>query len=186
MTAPALLRAACALLLLTAEAYIPAAARPATRRSLLGWAGAAATAAAVPPRAGAVEVGETTPFNSMCLGFGCNAVTDLKFNGAPAPDTGEPSLTMAQFLKAVDVKEVAKLDMTDRGNTGYVTLKDGRRLLVGEGWPVESAMGWSDPLWVIRICQDRDIPYTYELSLKGAKSMAESERSRTKTSLKVS
>jgi len=107
------------------------------------------------------------PFNSACMGFGCADANGLDFSGAPAPPSGTPSISYLDFLKALDNKEVNFVELLPpNGDEAYATLKkeDGSLadpILIGEGWPTEQAHGWSSPLFVIRILENKGVPYKY-------------------------
>lgn len=91
---------------------------------------------------------------------------------------------MQAFLKAVDEKRVAKVELLDGGNVAYATVREAAaasaaesaeagaaatsRLRIGEGFPVDNPKAWSSPLWVVRILKDKEIPYTLNFDFAGA------------------
>ena len=52
------------------------------------------------------------PFNSMCMGFGCNPVKGAGFAGAARPDD-EDSITFTQFMALVDAGAVRRVEFSD-------------------------------------------------------------------------
>ena len=108
-------------------AILPTDALQLTRRQL---AGAAAVFAPTVAR-GDVPV---DPFNSMCLGFGCNSPQGVDSPGAPAP-TDEDSIPWKQALELIEAKKVKSVEFNDVAmDKCWVVTADGR-FRVGEGYP---------------------------------------------------
>ena len=129
-----------------------------SRRQL---AGAAAFGIVQPARADV----PVDPFNSMCLGFGCNSPQGVDSPGAPAP-TDEDSIPWKQALELIDAKKVKSVEFNDVAmDKCWVVTSDGR-FRVGEGYPIEDGRSWSSPLFVTRILDNNQIPRTYVGGLK--------------------
>lgn len=107
------------------------------------------------------------PFNSMCLGFGCNAVRGVEQNtGAPKP-LDEDSIDWQTFLGLVDAKGVKRVEFGDVNMTKAWAVLDGdKRVLIGEGYPLDQGDTWSSPLFVARILQNNNIKYSFIADLK--------------------
>ena len=104
-----------------------AAALQLTRRQLAG----AAAFGFVPAARADVPV---DPFNSMCLGFGCNSPQGVDSPGAPAP-TDEDSIPWKQALELIEAKKVKSVEFNDVAmDKCWVVTSDGR-FRVGEGYP---------------------------------------------------
>mmetsp|Transcript_12882 Transcript_12882/g.38887 ORF Transcript_12882/g.38887 Transcript_12882/m.38887 type:complete len:173 (-) Transcript_12882:946-1464(-) len=140
-----------------------------TRRLALaaGLSFAAATTTTLPPASAEVSV---DPFNSMCLGFGCNSAQGVDRPFGAAKPTDEDSIDWAAFLAALEARQVARVEFDDvRMNKAWAILSDGdlpRRIRVGEGYPVESGQSWSSTLFVARILQNFKVSYTFLGGLK--------------------
>ena len=142
----------------TAVLLQSAAALQLTRRQI---AGAAAFGIVQPARADV----PIDPFNSMCLGFGCNSPQGVDSPGAPAP-TDEDSIPWKQALELIDAKKVKSVEFDDVAmDKCWVVTSDGR-FRVGEGYPIEDGRSWSSPLFVTRILDNNQIPRTYVGGLK--------------------
>jgi len=139
-----------------------------TRRNL---AGAACVAVAAPTRALAdgVPPVPVDPFNSMCLGFGCNAAQGVDAPGAPAP-LDEESVPWMTVMKLIDEKKVSAVEFDDVAmNKAWILVKaEGLpdRVRIGEGYPIEDGRSWSSPLFVTRILDNNQIKYSYVAGLK--------------------
>lgn len=153
--------------LIVAEALDVARPPATSRRSLFAAAAASLSPRLLPARADV----PTDPFNSMCLGFGCNSVQGVdRISGAPKP-TDEDSIAWLDFLKALDDNRVARVDFVDvTMRKAYAVLKDGQQgttvILIGEGYPIEVGNSWSSTAFVARILQNRGIGYTFLNDLK--------------------
>ena len=135
-----------------------AAALQLTRRQLAG------AAAVFAPTAARADV-PVDPFNSMCLGFGCNSPQGVDSPGAPAP-TDEDSIPWKQALELIEAKKVKSVEFNDVAmDKCWVVTADGR-FRVGEGYPIEDGRSWSSPLFVTRILDNNQIPRTYVGGLK--------------------
>ena len=142
----------------TAVLLQSAAALQLTRRQI---AGAAAFGIVQPARADV----PIDPFNSMCLGFGCNSPQGVDSPGAPAP-TDEDSIPWKQALELIEAKKVKSVEFDDVAmDKCWVVTSDGR-FRVGEGYPIEDGRSWSSPLFVTRILDNNQIPRTYVGGLK--------------------
>ena len=142
----------------TAVLLQSAAALQLTRRQI---AGAAAFGIVQPARADV----PIDPFNSMCLGFGCNSPQGVDSPGAPAP-TDEDSIPWKQALELIDARKVKSVEFDDVAmDKCWVVTSDGR-FRVGEGYPIEDGRSWSSPLFVTRILDNNQIPRTYVGGLK--------------------
>ena len=98
-----------------------------TRRQLAG------AAAVFAPTAARADV-PVDPFNSMCLGFGCNSPQGVDSPGAPAP-TDEDSIPWKQALELIEAKKVKSVEFNDVAmDKCWVVTSDGR-FRVGEGYP---------------------------------------------------
>ena len=90
-----------------------------TRRQI---AGAAAFGIVQPARADV----PIDPFNSMCLGFGCNSPQGVDSPGAPAP-TDEDSIPWKQALELIDARKVKSVEFDDVAmDKCWVVTSDGR------------------------------------------------------------
>ena len=122
-----------------------------TRRQLAG------AAAVFAPTAARADV-PIDPFNSMCLGFGCNSPQGVDSPGAPAPTsaqiiaevhaidathwficaqapTDEDSIPWKQALELIEAKKVKSVEFDDVAmDKCWVVTSDGR-FRVGEGYP---------------------------------------------------
>ena len=108
-------------------AILPTDALQLTRRQI---AGAAAFGIVQPARADV----PIDPFNSMCLGFGCNSPQGVDSPGAPAP-TDEDSIPWKQALELIEAKKVKSVEFNDVAmDKCWVVTNDGR-FRVGEGYP---------------------------------------------------
>jgi len=115
------------LVALTAVLVQTAAALQLTRRQLAG------AAAVFAPTAARADV-PVDPFNSMCLGFGCNSPQGVDSPGAPAP-TDEDSIPWKQALELIEAKKVKSVEFNDVAmDKCWVVTSDGR-FRVGEGYP---------------------------------------------------
>ena len=147
-----------------------------SRRELLGAVASAAAAqvlagAAAPAFADELSTPEANqqllktgvnPFNSACMGFGCSDAKGLSYGGAEAPE-GIESLPYSSFLKMVESKEVASVEfIPPSGDVAYAILKeDNKRIRIGEGMPEEKGNGWSSPMYVMRILDNKGVPYKF-------------------------
>ena len=96
-----------------------AAALQLTRRQLAG------AAAVFAPTAARADV-PVDPFNSMCLGFGCNSPQGVDSPGAPAP-TDEDSIPWKQALELIEAKKVKSVEFNDVAmDKCWVVTSDGR------------------------------------------------------------
>ena len=86
-------------------AILPTDALQLTRRQL------ADAAAVFAPTAARADV-PVDPFNSMCLGFGCNSPQGVDSPGAPAP-TDEDSIPRKQALELIEAKKVKSVEFDD-------------------------------------------------------------------------
>ena len=108
-------------------AILPTDALQLTRRQLAG------AAAVFAPTAARADV-PIDPFNSMCLGFGCNSPQGVDSPGAPAP-TDEDSIPWKQALELIDARKVKSVEFDDVAmDKCWVVTSDGR-FRVGEGYP---------------------------------------------------
>ena len=115
------------LIAFTAVLLQHAAALQLTRRQLAG------AAAVFAPTAARADV-PVDPFNSMCLGFGCNSPQGVDSPGAPAP-TDEDSIPWKQALELIEAKKVKSVEFNDVAmDKCWVVTNDGR-FRVGEGYP---------------------------------------------------
>ena len=147
-----------------------------SRRELLGAVASATAAqvlggAAAPAFADELSTPEANqqllktgvnPFNSACMGFGCSDAKGLSYGGAEAPE-GIESLPYSSFLKMVESKEVASVEfIPPSGDVAYAILKeDNKRIRIGEGMPEEKGNGWSSPMYVMRILDNKGVPYKF-------------------------
>lgn len=102
------------------------------------------------------------PFNSACMGFGCADANGLDYGGAAKPE-GD-SISFQDFLKLVDEKKVASVEFTPpNGDIAFAILKDdATKIRIGEGFPNEQNFGWSSPMYVMRILDNKGVPYKFK------------------------
>jgi len=71
----------------------------------------------------------------------------------------EESIDYVKFLDAVSDKKVERVDFYGpMGDIAYAMV-GGKKIRIGEGFPVERSRGYSSPLWVARILDNYRIPY---------------------------
>lgn len=109
----------------------------------------------------------TTPFNSACMGFGCSDSNELSYGGSDRPE-GEDSIDFKDFLKAVDEKRVTMVEfLPPSGDLAFATIKDmASPIRIGAGFPEERSMGWSSPMYVMRILDNKGVPYRFKFEKK--------------------
>lgn len=111
------------------------------RRSLIRAPLALVAATGAQPAVADVPV---DPFNSMCLGFGCNSVKGIEKTSGLAKPIGEDSIAWTDFLRALDENRIARVEFVDVNmQKAYAVFKDPQtRILIGEGYPIESGNSW--------------------------------------------
>jgi len=106
---------------------------------------------------------------ATCLGFGCNSYGRPDFNGLEKAAAPPGSLPYSDFLELVKQKKVeGVVFMPPSGDVAYALI-DGKKVRIGEGWPIETGNSWSSPSWVVRILQNQDVPYAFDYDLLPAK-----------------
>lgn len=136
-----------------------------SRRSVV-VGGLSSAVIGISPTKTAAEV-PVDPFNSMCLGFGCNSVKGVELSSGTPKPTDEESMSWADFLAAIDEKKVARVDFFDVNmQKAYAVLNDDVRILIGEGYPIEAGNSWSSTTFVARILNNNKVPYTFLTELK--------------------
>jgi len=118
---------------------------------------------------GAVAMSVGTAESAMAEGweYAAGGYGGLDDKGAVAVE-GEESIDYMKFLEAVGDKTVERVDFYGpMGDIAYAVV-GGKRIRVGEGFPVERSRGYSSPLWVARILDNKSIPYKFHY-LEGAK-----------------
>ncbi|KAJ8903587.1 hypothetical protein NDN08_004691 [Rhodosorus marinus] len=91
----------------------------------------------------------------------------LDDRGAEAVE-GEESIDYMKFLDAIAAKKVERVDFYGpMGDIAYAIV-GGKKIRIGQGFPVERSRGYSSPLWVARILDNNSIPYKFHY-LEGAK-----------------
>lgn len=88
--------------------------------------------------------------------------------GAPKP-TDEDSVGFKEFVESVYKGEVTRVDFYgSAGNKAYATYKSGTYIRIGEGFPVEVGNEQSSPLQVVKLLNEKTVPYKFHL-LDGVK-----------------
>ncbi|KAJ8600747.1 hypothetical protein CTAYLR_003939 [Chrysophaeum taylorii] len=138
------------------------------RRTLVKIPVSIAIAAAQP----AVADVPVDPFNSMCLGFGCNSPRGVDEPGLSKP-LEEDSIDWASFLRILDDGGVASVEFEDVTMAkAWAFLKPDdeakplRRIRIGEGYPLDAGDSWSSTLFVARILQNKQVGYSFMTGLK--------------------
>eukprot|EP00286_Rhodomonas_abbreviata_P004827 CAMPEP_0181318032 /NCGR_PEP_ID=MMETSP1101-20121128/16788_1 /TAXON_ID=46948 /ORGANISM="Rhodomonas abbreviata, Strain Caron Lab Isolate" /LENGTH=160 /DNA_ID=CAMNT_0023425471 /DNA_START=69 /DNA_END=551 /DNA_ORIENTATION=+ len=81
--------------------------------------------------------------------------------GAPKP-TDEESISFNAFVSGAEKGDVASVDFYGpAGDKAYATFKDGGRIRIGEGFPIEIGNEPSSPLQVVRLLKRKEIPYKF-------------------------
>ncbi|CAM9851339.1 unnamed protein product [Chrysoparadoxa australica] len=111
----------------------------------------------------------TTPFSSICMGFGCGAFRGTDYDGAEKP-TGEDSIDFKDFLALIDKNEVEKVEFYGPNGDQAYAFVGGKKVRIGAGFPAEQSAGWSSPLWVVRALQNHSVPYKFMYVLGEARS----------------
>lgn len=113
--------------------------------------------------------------NGVLLKFRAISGTDLQgMMGLPPPSADRPAgrpvgpapegptESFATFLAALDQGAVASVDFYGpAGDECYSTYKDGRKVRVYEGFPVEVGNEYSSPMLVVPLLQRRAVPYKF-------------------------
>mmetsp|Transcript_25201 Transcript_25201/g.35520 ORF Transcript_25201/g.35520 Transcript_25201/m.35520 type:complete len:198 (+) Transcript_25201:157-750(+) len=108
---------------------------------------------------------EWTPFNGLIFNYrGSDSNT-----GLDASDLDEPSVPFQEFLDKMSANQVDFVEfIAPNGDAAYATFKgeDGKSLppiRIGQGYPIEISDSWSSPAFVVRICQNKKVPYKFTL-----------------------
>ena len=61
-------------------------------------------------------------------------------------------------------KEVSSVEfLPPNGDVAFAILKeDGKRIRIGQGMPEEKGNGWSSPMYVMRILDNKGVPYKFQ------------------------
>jgi len=108
---------------------------------------------------------EWTPFNGLIYNY---RGSDSN-GGLDASDLNEPSIPFQEFLDKMSANQVDFVEfIAPNGDAAYATIKgeDGNSLppiRIGQGYPIEIADSWSSPTFVVRICQNKKVPYKFTL-----------------------
>jgi len=158
--------ASCLLAVLTTAMALRPASKLATSPAVTRRTALAALPLLVSASALADEPREGGALSATCLGFGCNPYGDIGFNGLSKENAPPGSLPYPDFLKALKAKEVERVIFEPpSGDEAYAVI-GGKKVRIGEGWPVELSNSWSSPTWVVRILENERVPYTWNFDLK--------------------
>jgi hypothetical protein len=139
------------------------------RRALLfrfvsgGASVAAATAISVVQPALAVQEKEyrqgieVNAFNGLIFNY-----KGGDFNGLPPDALNEPNVSYRDFNEKLKGGEVTNVEfLAPDGDVAYATFKDGTRLRIGEGYPIEQHDGYSSPMFCVRAVKNAGVPYKF-------------------------
>ena len=89
----------------------------------------------------------------------------------------EPSIPYSEFLDRLNADQVEYVEfIAPNGDAAYVTFKStgggdvigggggivpGKRIRIGEGYPIEDPKGWSSPAFVVKAVARRGVPYKF-------------------------
>jgi len=109
----------------------------------------------------------TNPFNSACMGFGCGDSNGLNYGGSEKPE-GEASIDYKDFLQAIEEKKVLRVEfLPPSGDIAFATMKDMETpIRIGAGFPEEQSKGWGSPMYVMRILDNKGVPYKFKFEKK--------------------
>jgi len=102
-------------------------------------------------------------------GIGVNPFNGLIFNyrgsdfaGLKGEDIDEPSIPYIDFLEKLKSGDVTFVEfMAPAGDAAYATFKDGSKLRIGEGYPIEQPDGYSSPAFAIRAVNNAGVSYRF-------------------------
>jgi len=81
--------------------------------------------------------------------------------GAPKP-TDEESVSFSAFVDAVNKGAVTMVDFYGpAGDKAYASFKEGGKIRIGEGFPMEIGNEPSSPLQVVRLLKQKEVPYKF-------------------------
>ena len=86
------------------------------------------------------------------------------FNGLPATEINEPSVSYSEFNEKLKSSQVAFVEfLAPDGDVAYVTFKDsdGKKVRIGEGYPIEQHDGYSSPMFCVRAVKNAGVPYKF-------------------------
>lgn len=84
------------------------------------------------------------------------------FNGLDATGITEPSVTYRDFNEKLKGGEVTNVEfLAPDGDVAYATFTDGKRLRIGEGYPIEQHDGYSSPMFCVRAVKNAGVPYKF-------------------------
>ena len=139
-----------------------------SRRAFLTTGAAVAAAVIVPPThpANAVQEAEyrqgvkVDAFNGLIFNYRGN-----DFNGLDAASIGdEPSISYKDFNDKLRAGEVQSVEfLAPDGDVAYAVFKSdaGKKLRIGEGYPIEQHDGYSSPLFAVRAVKNAGVPYKF-------------------------
>lgn len=102
---------------------------------------------------------EVTAFNGLIFNY-----RGGQFNGLDASTLEGPSMSYADFMAHLsrDDGDIVLVEfLAPNGDVAYATFKDGSKLRIGQGYPIEQSDGYSSPLFAIRAVKNANVPYKF-------------------------
>jgi hypothetical protein len=98
-----------------------------------------------------------TPFNGLMFQY-----RGYEFDGLKASDLDEDSIPYVDFVAKLKSGEINFVEfLAPDGDVAYATFRDGKRIRIGEGYPVEKHDGYSSPAFAIRTVKNAGVPYKF-------------------------
>lgn len=98
-----------------------------------------------------------TPFNGLMFQY-----RGYEFDGLKASDLHEDSIPYSDFVAKLKSGEVNFVEfLAPDGDVAYATFQDGKRIRIGEGYPIEQHDGYSSPAFAIRTVKNAGVPYKF-------------------------
>jgi len=116
-------------------------------------------------------IGSLTTLSSLLTIVAKPSPSQADSQGLDGSTLDEPSVPYSYFLDALDKGNVEFVEFfAPSGDKAYVTFKaiegvctNCRPVRIGEGYPVEQAMGIQSPAFVVKKVKEKNVPYKFTL-----------------------